>query len=148
MASVLKTEENQTKEEKEKVAARDEFVKKLYKSVKKKAVNSPSGIKAYLETLEETMGGTELGNMIVKSAVGKLFRVAMETNQKGVWSCWIGLDVIFSLGKAENLVRQVRDFQCSLDTGAIYIQNQSGNVRTSHKIKVEKAARNFPVTRH
>ena len=140
VASTLKTGETQTKEEKEKVeAARDEFVKKLYKSVKKKAVNSPSGIKAYLETLEETMGGTELGNMIVKSAVESFLGSPWKQIKKEFGPAGIGLDVIFSLGKAENLVRQVRDFQCSLDAGAIYIQNQSGNVRTSHKIKVESS---------
>lgn len=147
--SALKTEEEKkftekitlnliAEEEKKQYAkVEKELTKKLCENVTKESLFSEKGIGNYFSTLEENLE-EEGWEEIIFDTIKEVWRdTEWKTLKQFMGPAKAGFDIIFNTGKLENLSLQAMNFCDAMDTGAIYIQNPSENIRTSQQIKVE-----------
>ncbi len=111
--------------------------KKLWKNVGKEIFITSESLGSYTDTITKNIDELKLGGIIADTAADFGWDVGENVFTYFSGPAGTALNIIFTIGKVENLIIQQNDLIQSAGVGSIYIQNQGGGLRSCQQIKVE-----------
>ena len=115
----------------------NKFKEKLTKNVTKKVFITSKSMEDFSSTIINNMSELELGGIIMDTAKSFGLDFGEKTLMYFFGPAGTALQVMFGIGKAENVILQMMDYNQDVDDSVISIHNQGGGVRSSQQIKVE-----------
>lgn len=119
------------------VKDRNELPKKLWENVSKEIFVSTEALEDFGSTIANNISKLDLGDIILDTAKDIGIEMGEELFEDFSGPAGIGLNIVFTIGKVENMAIQYVDLVDSAGVGSIYIQNQGGGFRASQQITVE-----------
>lgn len=114
-----------------------DFSKKLWKNVTKETFITSESMGSFTDTITKNINELNLGSIIADTAKDFGWEIGEDVFIHFAGPAGTALNVMFIMGKAENLIIQQNDLIQSAGVGSIYIQNQGGGIRACQQIKVE-----------
>ena len=111
--------------------------KKLWKNVGKETFITSESMGSFTDTITKNIDELKLGSIIADTATDFGWGIGENVFTYFAGPAGTALNIMFTIGKAENLIIQQNDLIKSTGVGSIYIQNQGGGFRSCQQIKVE-----------
>ncbi len=111
--------------------------KDLWKNVGKEIFMSSESMGNFADTIAKNIDELNLGSIIADTAADFGWDVGEDVFTSLAGPAGTALNVLFTIGKAGNLIIQQNNLIHSLGVGSIFIQNQGGGLRSCQQIKVE-----------
>lgn len=109
----------------------------LWKGVAKEAAFSTDSLGDFCNTMAKNLSQFDLGKLIADTAEDFGWSVGEEIFKYFTGPIKMVFDGLFAFGKLVNIITQHTNLIQSSNVGSIYIQNQSGGIRSAQQIKVE-----------
>lgn len=119
------------------VSDNDKMIQSLWKNIGKEALITQKAMGNFIDTAIQNREDFGLMDVILETASDCGWSIAEDvfTDLSGPFGK--ALEIIFYIGKAENIALQYHDTTHSAGVGSICIQNQGGGLRSCQQIKVE-----------
>ena len=111
--------------------------KNLWKNVGKETFITSESMGNYADTITKNIDELKLGSIIADTAADFGWNIGENVFTYFSGPAGTALNIIFTIGKVENIIIQQNDLTQSSGVGSIYIQNQGGGFRACQQIKVE-----------
>ncbi len=109
----------------------------LWKNVGKEIFITSESMGNFTDTIAKNLDELKLGSIIADTAADFGWDIGKNIFTHFAGPVGTALNIMFTIGKVENLIIQQNDLIQSAGVGSIYIQNQGGGIRSCQQIKVE-----------
>lgn len=111
--------------------------KELWKNVGKETFVTSESLGNFADTVTQNIDALNLGSIIADTAETYGWKIGEKAFTYFSGPVGTALNLMFTIGKVENIYVQQNDLMRSAGSGSIYIQNQGGGFRSCQQVKIE-----------
>lgn len=119
------------------VSDSNKMTQTLWKNASKEALITPEAMGNFVDTAIKNLSDFGLLDVVLSTASDCGWNIGEKVFTDLAGPFGVALKVMFTIGKAENIIIQYHDVTHSAGIGSIVIQNQGGGIRSCQQIKVE-----------
>ena len=115
----------------------EKIAQSLWKNIGKESLITQKAMGNFIDTANQNLSRFDLMDVILETVADCGGSIGENVFKDLSGPYGKALDIMFLIGKAENIALQYHDTTHNADVGSIYIQNQGGGLRSCQQIKVE-----------